>query len=99
MLDETFIQAQALRITLDELNAIKTDLATSDGLTSFTDLINCPQSVIMLTKSKLPRTPPAALTTALAAVESFLLAQAITAIDDQIDAAQTSFDELQDPES
>lgn len=99
MLDETFVQAAALKVTLAELTNIKTDLATADGLTSFNDLKGCAQLVIQLTKRKLPATPPAALTTALAAVESYLLAQAVTAIEDQIGAAQLSFDELHDPES
>lgn len=85
MQDVTFIQAQALKTTLAELLKIKADLSNA-----------ATQSVIMLVKRKLPPSPPAALTEALASVESFLLAQAVTAIQDQIDASQTSFDELQD---
>lgn len=99
MQDATFIQAQALKITLAELNVIKVNLATAAGLISFASLKACAQTVIVLTKRTLPVSPPAALTTALADVESFLLAQAVIAIDDQIDAAQNSFSALQDPES
>lgn len=85
MQDLTFLQAQNLKTSLTYLNQIKAELAVPET-----------QPVIILKKRVMPAAPPAALTDALGAVEGFLLAQAVTAIQDQIDALQLSFDNLQD---
>lgn len=85
MQDTTFITAQGLKTALVFLNAIKTELDTP-----------ATQKVVFLKARSLPTSPPAALTTALDTVEDFLVAQAVTAIQDQIDALNDSFAELQD---
>jgi len=88
MLNTTFITATGLKTTLDYLNVIKAELALPDT-----------QKVIVLKKRPQPSAPPAALTTSLADMESFLLAQAVAEVQSQIDALQDEFDALQDPES
>lgn len=88
MLDSTFNTAQGLKTTLDYLNVIKTELANADT-----------QKVIVLKKRPQPAAPPAALTTSLADMESFLLAQAVAEVQSQIDSLQAQFDALQDPTS
>jgi hypothetical protein len=86
MLDTTYTQAVSLKTTLDYLNAIKAELSNADT-----------QTVIRLKKRPLPAAPPAALTDSLAAMESFLLAQAVTEVQSQIDSLQAQFTALQDP--
>jgi len=85
MQDTTYTQAVNLKTTLNYLNALKAEL--SDAAT---------QKVIVLKSRPQPAAPPAALTTSLAAMESFLLAQAVTEVQDQIDTLQAQFDALQD---
>ena len=88
MLDTTYLQAVNLKTTLDYLNSLKAVIDNADT-----------QDVILLKKRKLPAAPPTALTDSLAGMESFLLAQAATEVDSQIDALQAQFDALKDPES
>jgi len=85
MEDATFIQAAALKTSINYLSGIKAEM--TEPIT---------QNVIYL-KKRLPPASPASLTEALNDVEDFLLAQAVIAIDDQIAALQTAFDDLQDP--
>lgn len=86
MQDTTYTQAVNLKTTLNYLNALKTELGADT------------QQVIILKKRTQPAAPPQALTDSLAAMESFLLAQAVTEVQSQIDSLQTQFDALQDPQ-
>lgn len=81
MQDATYLQAVQYKEQLVYLNSLKAELA-----------VPATQKVIVLSA----RTHPASLNTVLADVESFLLSQAVTAIQDQIDGVQVSFDALQD---
>ena len=80
MTQSTFVSAKDLQVSLEFLNGIKLELQTA-----------ATQVAIFLVKRKLPEAPPAALTDALAAVESFLVAQAVTAIQDQINSQDANF--------
>lgn len=83
MTQETYLEARDLQVALAYLKQVKAELETP-----------ATQNVIVLKKRQQPTAPPAQLTTALNSVESFLLAQAVTAIDDQIDALETTFANL-----
>jgi hypothetical protein len=83
MLDTTYIQAAGLKASINYLSGIKAEMTAPTT-----------QNVIYLKRRTLPPAPPAALTEALEEVETFLLAQAVVAIDDQIAALQLSFDNL-----
>lgn len=87
MQDTTYTQAVNLKTTLNYLNALKIELGNADT-----------QQVIILKKRTQPAAPPQALTDSLAAMESFLLAQAVTEVQSQISSLQAEFDALQDPQ-
>lgn len=85
MQDATFITAQGLKTALTFLNNIKTELENPST-----------QKVVFLKSRSLPSSPTDTLSTTLNTVESFLVAQAVTAINDQINALNDAFTELQD---
>lgn len=86
MTDTTYQQAVNLKTTLNYLNSIKAELANA-----------ATQNVIVLKRRPgQPNPPPSALTDSLSASESFLLAQAVTEIQSQIDSLQSQFDLLHD---
>lgn len=87
MEDSTYAQAVNLKKSLVYLNVIKNELATAET-----------QRVIQLQgRSDIPASPPSALTDSLGAIQSFLLAQAVTQVDTAIDTFQDDFDNLVDP--
>ena len=85
MNDTTYIAARGLKAALTFLNNISTELASP-----------ATQKVINLKSRSMPDSPTPALTDSLNGVETFLVAQAATAIQDQIDSLQASFDSLKD---